>query len=167
MPEELCQVSPKSHYGVLASHSDPSPLWKSTKINCQKVKTKGLQFCHFEDVQPPGGKGRRSMPAWQEVRGCKALRKPCSWTRESSTISWQKCFFFTQVSLELGKNYWRSECAKFCFQLSSVSGNFALHIDWALWQKKKFKKFISLLFTKQPGHRTLPKYSVKVITDQG
>ena len=25
MPEELCQVSPKSHYGVLASHSDPSP----------------------------------------------------------------------------------------------------------------------------------------------
>ena len=26
MPEELCQVSPKSHNGVLASHSDPSPL---------------------------------------------------------------------------------------------------------------------------------------------
>ena len=26
MPEELCQVSPKSHYGVLASHSDPSPF---------------------------------------------------------------------------------------------------------------------------------------------
>ena len=25
MPEELCQVSPKSHYGVLALHSDPSP----------------------------------------------------------------------------------------------------------------------------------------------
>ena len=32
------------------------------------------------------------MPAWQEERGCKALRKPCSWTRESPTISWQKCF---------------------------------------------------------------------------
>ena len=26
MPEELCQVSPKSHYVSLALHSDPSPL---------------------------------------------------------------------------------------------------------------------------------------------
>ena len=25
MPEELCQVSPKSHYVSLALHSDPSP----------------------------------------------------------------------------------------------------------------------------------------------
>ena len=25
MPEELCQVSPKSHYVSLASHSDPNP----------------------------------------------------------------------------------------------------------------------------------------------
>ena len=27
MPEELCQVSPKSHYVSLALHSDPSPLF--------------------------------------------------------------------------------------------------------------------------------------------
>ena len=26
MPEELCQVSPKTHYVSLALHSDPSPL---------------------------------------------------------------------------------------------------------------------------------------------
>ena len=26
MPEELCQVSPKSHYVSLALHSDPSPF---------------------------------------------------------------------------------------------------------------------------------------------
>ena len=26
MPEKLCQVSPKLHYGSLALHSDPSPL---------------------------------------------------------------------------------------------------------------------------------------------
>ena len=25
MPEELCQVSPKSHYVSLAQHSDPNP----------------------------------------------------------------------------------------------------------------------------------------------
>ena len=39
MPEELCQVSPKSHYGVLASHSDPSPLKShghelGTRLSC-------------------------------------------------------------------------------------------------------------------------------------
>ena len=28
MPEELCQVSPKSHCEVLAQHSDPSPFAK-------------------------------------------------------------------------------------------------------------------------------------------
>ena len=26
MPEELCQISPKSHYVSLALHSDPSPF---------------------------------------------------------------------------------------------------------------------------------------------
>ena len=31
MPEELCQVSPKSHYVSLALHSDPSPLTLSHK----------------------------------------------------------------------------------------------------------------------------------------
>ena len=31
MSEELCQVSPKSHYGVLASHSDPSPCRIATE----------------------------------------------------------------------------------------------------------------------------------------
>ena len=30
MPEELCQVSPKSHYVSLALHSDPSPLVKNS-----------------------------------------------------------------------------------------------------------------------------------------
>ena len=34
MPEELCQVSPKSHYGVLASHSDPSPY---EEYSCRKT----------------------------------------------------------------------------------------------------------------------------------
>ena len=32
MPEELCQVSAKSHYGVLAQHSDPSPC--KITVNC-------------------------------------------------------------------------------------------------------------------------------------
>ena len=45
MPEELCQVSPKSHYGVLASHSDPSPsatellnFWKKFLSICSYIK---------------------------------------------------------------------------------------------------------------------------------
>ena len=42
MPEEPCQVSPKSHYGVLASHSDPSPLDK-----CRLLQG-SLLFSKFE-----------------------------------------------------------------------------------------------------------------------
>ena len=30
MPEELCQVCCKSHYGSLALHSDPSPYWRTS-----------------------------------------------------------------------------------------------------------------------------------------
>ena len=58
MPEELCQVSPKSHYGVLASHSDPSPCvnllssgYEQKKLNCgQSVKvlmSTLLPRCHL------------------------------------------------------------------------------------------------------------------------
>ena len=43
MPEELCQVSPKSHYGVLASHSDPSPLNSSL-----------FELAHFSPFQVAG-----------------------------------------------------------------------------------------------------------------
>ena len=41
MPEELCQVSPKSHYVSLALHSDPSPYdWEAIKIlNCSFTRT--------------------------------------------------------------------------------------------------------------------------------
>ena len=37
MPEELCQVSPKSHYVSLALHSDPSPLL--TRIRPQNYES--------------------------------------------------------------------------------------------------------------------------------
>ena len=36
MPDELCQVSPKSHYISLALHSDPSPFVK-TKLDSKKT----------------------------------------------------------------------------------------------------------------------------------
>ena len=50
MPEELCQVSPKSHYVALALHSDPSPLdkdelWKwSHKWNSQEMHCVGVKW---------------------------------------------------------------------------------------------------------------------------
>ena len=44
MPEELCQVSPISHCGVLAQHSDPSPYdqslgqWDSCDVKCEEAQ---------------------------------------------------------------------------------------------------------------------------------
>ena len=41
MPGELCQVSPKSHYVVLALHSDPSPFNSFSKKKTLKMSENG------------------------------------------------------------------------------------------------------------------------------
>ena len=43
MPEELCQVSPKSHYVSLALHSDPSLLKHLL------ASTFGIKACYHND----------------------------------------------------------------------------------------------------------------------
>ena len=50
MPEELCQVSPKSHYGVLASHSDPSPYIEMTMTVANTQLEQALQDWFAKDA---------------------------------------------------------------------------------------------------------------------
>ena len=55
MPEELCQVSPKSHNVSLASHSDPSPY--------QKMKNEILGIVHVKVGVKAGAGGREGVEA--------------------------------------------------------------------------------------------------------
>ena len=50
MPEELCQVSPKSHYVSLASHQDPNPCTASIAAPVSSVMSIFWFTCFFSIV---------------------------------------------------------------------------------------------------------------------
>ena len=77
MPEELCQVCCKSHYGSLALHCDPSPYviyFDEKRLRIKRIKHAGGNMLMSKKVQYliTGGEGGMERDAWirEEVQPC-------------------------------------------------------------------------------------------------